>query len=706
MIQQIGTPHHIYSRPANVFVATFIGHSNLFYATLSKKNGKTEIVFRDGCRLEMNNLIDDCKDGQEVIVGVRPEEFYVSDKGLSCKVENTTFLGRYSNYFLKFADGICVPDQPSLEFSQDLGHTQELYRMGDTLKLVPDAQKINVFTADMEHSLMKKRKLQFDFWTVVTIGIIAVFALFLIYPLISLFIDGFLKEGTGEFTMANFQKFFGKKFYYRSLLNSLKLTVCVTICSLVIGVPLAYFMSFYKIRGKGIVEILIIISMMSPNFIGAYSWILLLGRSGVITTFLSNVFGIKMPSIYGFGGMLLVFTLKLYPFIYMYVSGALKKIDVAVCEAAESLGCYGIRKVFTVVMPLVMPTAIASALLVFMNCMADFGTPALIGEGFDVLPTKIYIEFVGESGGSAYFASAMASIMVVITAVLFLMQKWYVNKKSFTMSAMRPIQPERARGVKNVLMHVFTYILVVFSVLPHLVIVWTSFRKTEIQYFVDGYSLESYTKVFGTAWSAIRNTYLYCIIALAIIVVLGMFIAYLSVRRKSPLTSLIDTIAMFPYIVPGSVLGITLLLAFNGKGDPMILSGTATIMIISLVIRRLAYTLRSSSAILYQISPSVEEAAISLGDSPMKAFFKVTAKMMLPGVVSGAILSWITLINELSSSVMLYTSRTRTMSVAIYNEVIRASYGTAAALATILTCTTVISLLVFFKISGSRDVTM
>ena len=154
-IQQIGTPHHIYSRPANVFVATFIGHSNLFYATLSKKNGKTEIVFRDGCRLEMNNLIDDCKDGQEVIVGVRPEEFYVSDKGLSCKVENTTFLGRYSNYFLKFADGICVPDQPSLEFSQDLGHTQELYRMGDTLKLMPDAQKINVFTADMEHSLIK-----------------------------------------------------------------------------------------------------------------------------------------------------------------------------------------------------------------------------------------------------------------------------------------------------------------------------------------------------------------------------------------------------------------------------------------------------------------------------------------------------------------------------------------------------------------------
>lgn len=553
---------------------------------------------------------------------------------------------------------------------------------------------------------MSKRKPQFDFWTIVTIGILAVFALFLIYPLISLFVDGFLEEGTGAFTMANFTKFFGKKFYYRSLLNSLKLTVCVTICSLLIGVPLAYIMSFFKIRGKGVIEILIIISMMSPNFIGAYSWILLLGRSGVVTQFLSNTFGIQMPSIYGFGGMLLVFTLKLYPFIYMYVSGALKKVDVAVCEAAESLGCNAIRKVFTVVMPLVTPTAIASALLVFMNCMADFGTPALIGEGYDVLPTKIYIEFVGESGGSAYFASAMASLMVVITAVLFLLQKWYVNKKSFTMSAMRPIQPTRAKGAKNVLMHVFTYLLVILSVVPHLVIVWTSLRKTEVQYFVDGYSFESYTKIFDTAFSSIQNTYLYCIIALAIIIILGMLIAYLSVRKKSMLTSAIDTIAMFPYIIPGSVLGITLLLAFNGKGDPLVLSGTATIMIISLVIRRLAYTLRSSSAILYQISPSVEEAAISLGDSPLKAFVKVTAKLMLPGVISGAILSWITLINELSSSVMLYTANTRTMSVAIYNEVIRASYGTAASLATILTLTTVLSLFLFFKISGSKDVTM
>ncbi len=155
VIQQIGTPHHIYSRPANVFVATFIGHSNLFYATLSKKGGQTELCFPCGYRLPMTTLSDEYTDGQQVVVGVRPEEFSVASEGLSCKVLNRTFLGRYSNYFLSFAEGMCVPDQASIEFSQDLGHTQTLYQPGDSLTLRPNPDKINVFTADMEKSLLK-----------------------------------------------------------------------------------------------------------------------------------------------------------------------------------------------------------------------------------------------------------------------------------------------------------------------------------------------------------------------------------------------------------------------------------------------------------------------------------------------------------------------------------------------------------------------
>lgn len=551
---------------------------------------------------------------------------------------------------------------------------------------------------------MKKKRFKLDFWTIVTLAIVIVFALFLVYPLFSLFASGFKDPDTQNVTFANFAKFFEKKYYYRTLWHSFLVTTCTTALAVAIGAPLAYFSTVYKVKFKGLMDILIIISMLSPPFIGAYSWIILGGRSGVITKFFHNVFGIDTPSVYGFGGIVLVLTLKLYPYIYLYTKGALKKVDSSLSEAAESLGCNPFRKVTTVIIPLIAPTILAGSLLVFMNALADFGTPMLIGEGYTVMPVLIYNEFISEVGGKANFAAALAVILVIITGVMFLGQKYVVNKKSFTMSSLRPIQEKKLHGLKNILLHVCITIIVFLSIIPQLTVVYTSFKATRGAMFADGFSLESYKTIFDNLGKSIWNTYKFGIIAIIIIVFLAMFIAYITTRRRSWLTNIIDTMTMFPYIVPGSVLGITLLLAFNKK--PLLLSGTATIIIIAFIVRRLPYTLRSSAAILYQISPSMEEASISLGDSPLKTFFKVTAIMMMPGVVSGAILSWITIINELSASVILYTGNTRTMSVAIYTEVIRSSYGTAAALASILTLTTVISLLLFFKLSGKKEISL
>lgn len=554
----------------------------------------------------------------------------------------------------------------------------------------------------MEASKCKKFKL--DFWNVVTIGIFLIFAVCLIYPLFSLFFSSLKDSNTGEFTLSNFVQFFTKKYYYESLWRSFSVTIITTILTIVIGVPLAYVMTTCKIKCKGLIEILIIISVLSPPFIGAYSWILLLGRSGVITTFLSDTFGINLPSIYGFSGILLVFTLKLFPFIYMYTTGALKKLDVSLIEASESLGCTGVKKVFTVVIPLILPTVLAGSLLVFMNALADFGTPMLIGEGYQVMPVLIYSEFISEVGGQANFAAALSAIMVFITTIIFLGQKYVVNKKSFVMSSLKPIQPKKINGIKSFFAHTFVYIVVGLAIIPQVTVIFTSFLKTKGAMFIREFSLNSYINVIGKLGSSIRNTFVYGIIAIILIIILGMFISYVSVRRKNLFTSILDTLTMFPYIIPGSVLGITLLLAFNKK--PILLSGTFMIIVIAFVIRRLPYTIRSSAAILYQISPSMEEASISLGYSQFQTFKNVTSRMMLPGVISGAILSWITVINELSASIILYTGTTRTMSVAIYSEVIRASYGTAAALSSILTFTTIISLLIFFKLSGSREISL
>lgn len=552
--------------------------------------------------------------------------------------------------------------------------------------------------------MMKEKRFKLDFWAIVTLVIAIVFALFLVYPLFSLFASGFRDTTTQEFTFDNFLRFFQKKYYYRTLWHSFLVTTCTTILAIIIGAPLAYLSTVYKVKCKGLMDILIIISMLSPPFIGAYSWIVLGGRSGIITKFFLNVFGIKTPSVYGFGGILLVLTLKLYPYIYLYTKGALKKVDSSLSEAAESLGCSPFRKITTVIIPLIAPTILAGSLLVFMNALADFGTPMLIGEGYTVMPVLIYNEFISEVGGKANFAAALAVILVVITGIMFLGQKYIVNKKSFTMSSLRPIQEKKLYGIKNILLHLFICVVVFLSIIPQLTVIFTSFKATKGAMFTDGFSLDSYRSIFKNLGKSIINTYKFGIIAIIIIVFMAMFIAYITTRRKSWLTNMIDTMTMFPYIIPGAVLGITFLLAFNSR--PILLSGTSIIIIIAFVVRRLPYTLRSSAAILYQISPSMEEAAVSLGDSPIKTFFKVTAIMMMPGVVSGAILSWITIINELSASVILYTGDTRTMSVAIYTEVIRSSYGTAAALATILTLTTVISLLLFFKLSGKKEISL
>ena len=194
------------------------------------------------------------------------------------------------------------------------------------------------------------------------------------------------------------------------------------------------------------------------------------------------------------------------------------------------------------------------------------------------------------------------------------------------------------------------------------------------------------------------------LLALVVIVLLAVLIAYLVVRRRNALTNVVDILSMIPYIVPGTVLGIALLIGFNKP--PLLISGTMLIMVVALIIRRLPYTIRSSVAILQQIPMSIEEAAISLGASKMKAFFRITVPMMASGIISGAILSWVTMISELSTAIILYTGKTKTLTVAIYTEVIRGNYGTAAALSTIMTILTVISLLAFSKLNGGKDISL
>jgi iron(III) transport system permease protein len=502
-------------------------------------------------------------------------------------------------------------------------------------------------------------------------------------------------------TLDNFRNFFSKKYYTNPIWHSLTIGIGVTAFTIILGSLLAYLLTFYEIKGKKVLQVFIVFSMMSPSFIGAYSWVILLGRSGLVTQFFSNTFGIQTPTIYGLGGIVLVLVLKMYSNIYLYVSGAMKKVDISLIEASQSLGCSPTKGIIKMIVPLVLPTILASALMVFMTSIADFGTAMLIGEGYRVLPVLIYRAFMGELGSDANFAAAIALIMVSITAALYFIQKYVINKMSFKMKAVKTIQPKKITGVKALFAYLYAYVLVGISVIPQLTVVYTAFLQTQGTRFLSGFSLDSFRKMQTTIVKSAINSYSFGLVAIALIVILAVFVAYLSVRKRNALTATLDIVTVFPYIISGSILGIMLLLCFNQR--PIILSGTATIIIIAFVIRRLPHTLRSSVAILYQISPNTEEAAVSLGSSPQKAFFKVTFRLMLSGVLTGAVLSWVTVINELSASLILYTGRTKTLSVAVYEQVARGNYGNAAAIASVLMISTAISMAVFLILTRKKE---
>ena len=547
---------------------------------------------------------------------------------------------------------------------------------------------------------VKKRRL--DFWSAVSWVLLLIFLVFLVYPVGRLLIEAVYTGG--QFSTDAFQKFFSKPNYYNTIFNSTKIAVCVMAASLLLGIPFAYFYSFYQLKGRKILFVLCLLCTMSAPFIGAYAWILLMGNSGILTQMLKSI-GITGLSIYGFGGIVLVQTLKLFPLVVIYMNGAFRDIDNSLLEAAESMGCKGVDRFKRVIMALTMPTILAAALLVFMRSFADFGTPVLIGRGYSTFPVLIYNSYLGENGTDYHFAAAVSVIAVLVTAVIFLIQRFAPNRFKFTISALHPIAPKEATGLKGILMHLYCYLLVGVALLPQIYIVNMSFRNYRNAVLQPGYSLVNYQKALEKMLvRSIGNTLVVSVSALVIILVIAILIAYLVVRRSNVLTNTIDTVSMLPYIMPGSVIGIALVVAFSRK--PLVLTGGLLIMTIALAIRRMPFTSRSATASMMKIPISIEEAALSLGAPKLEAFVKITVPMMSSGIISGAVLSFVSIITEMSSGVILYNNSTITLTIGTYSSITTGIYGVAAVFATVTMLVTVICLALYLKFTKLEDVRM
>ncbi|MBE6104105.1 MAG: iron ABC transporter permease [Erysipelotrichaceae bacterium] len=548
---------------------------------------------------------------------------------------------------------------------------------------------------------MKRRKhtREFTIWNVMTIICFSFFAFFFLYPLLRMIIGGIYVDG--KFNFDSYKKFFTSRYYMSAVANSFKIALTSTCISIVTGTTYAMIMRHVKIKGKKLIDVLLLVSTITPPFLGGYSWILLGGRVGYFTKFINKLFGIQFPGIYGFWGIIFTFVVGSTATMYMYISGALKNLDSSLVEAAENLGCRGLRKIIKIYIPLILPTVLSTALLSFMRAFADFGTAELIGEGYHVLGGLIYSSYLGEVYRDGAMASALSSITLAFTAIIFMIQRYFATRKNVEMNSLHPIEQKDYKGIKGILAHAYIYFMTTLSILPIITVTYNSFQKSAGQVFVDGqYSLDSYAKAFSRMGKAISRTYIFGFAALALILVIGIITSYANVRHRSAITKTVDTLTFFPFIVPGAVLGIATILAFNGK--PFYLTGTSIIIIAIWVIRRLPYTIRSSTSVLHQIGASVEEASQSLGANGIHTFFKVTLPMMFAGILPGALLSWVSCITELSSSLFVYNNKNMTMSIAIYTQILKGNMGIASAMSTILLVSAATVLTILFTSSKGK----
>ena len=539
-----------------------------------------------------------------------------------------------------------------------------------------------------------------DFWTVVLLLAIAVVAVLLVWPLSRIFVASFVDNTTGAVTLGNYARVLGQPFFRTALVNSLLVGLGGMAGAMALGVPLAVLTTRYLIVGRNLISTVAVLALVSPPFIGAYAWIMMLGRNGFLRQALEP-WGVEPPSIYGFLGIILVFSLKFYPFVFLLTASSLRTINPAVEEAAEGLGAGPWRRLFRVTLPLISPAVSAGGLLTFVLSIADFGTPSIVGGRVRVLATTAFNLFTSEMTGNPGLASATSTVLIALSMVAIALQRWSVRRRNVAATLLRRAGPKRLGPISSAGAHLVCYAIVLASSAPSLVVIYTSFRRTSGPVFQPGFGLDSYARVLRQVPHVITNSAIFSIVAVALITVTGTLIGYVLARRETPLAGALDGALLVPYVVPGVVMGLAFAVTFNVP--PLELTGTATIIVLMLFVRRLPYAVRSSAAILKQIRASLEEAAISLGASPARAFARVTLPLMLPGVVAGVLMSFITAINELSSTLILYVGRTMTMPVRIYLSVLDGEFGTAAALSTILLVASGVAVYLVFRVSGRNE---
>ena len=538
-----------------------------------------------------------------------------------------------------------------------------------------------------QSAALDRKKLMADPVMVTTIVVLITFlTLFILYPLAMLLVDSFY--GADGLTMDIFRRIFKIPTFTKAITNTLKVGFLVGILSALIGLLFAYVEVYVRV-GRftgGLFKVVSMLPVVSPPFVLSLSMIMLFGKAGIITRFL---LGIYDNSVYGFWGIVIVQTLTFFPVCYMMLKGLLKNIDPSLEEAARDMGASRMKVFTSVTLPLLLPGLGNAFLVTFIESIADFANPMLIGGSYDTLATTIYLQITGAYDKAG--AAAMAVVLLAITLLMFAVQKYYLEAKTaatLTGKASRGRMLIEDRSVKLPLT-VLCSLAAMFVILMYICVPIGAFFPTW------GYKFFPLTgKWFGLVFTryhgfkAFKDSFVLSLIAAPITALLSMIISYLVVKRRFRGKGFIEAVSMLAMAVPGTVLGVGYIRGFSGglfhSGILQGIYGTGLILIIVFVVRSLPTGTRSGISALRQIDKSIEESAYDMGADSFKVFMTVTLPLIKDSFLSGLVTAFVRSITAISAIILLVTPQFLLITVQINEFAEKGSYSLACAFATIL----------------------
>lgn len=534
---------------------------------------------------------------------------------------------------------------------------------------------------------LDKKKLLADPILVTTIVLLITFlTLFILYPLAILLVDSFV--GDGGFSFSVFERVFKMPKFTTAITNTLKVGFVVGIIATAVGLLFAYVEVYVRI-GKfagGLFKVVSMLPVVSPPFVLSLSMIMLFGKAGIITRYIFNIYD---NSVYGFWGIAIVQSLTFFPVCYMMFRGLLKNIDPSLEEAARDMGASRMKVFTSVTLPLLLPGIGNAFLVTFIESIADFANPMIIGGSYDTLATTIYLQITGAYDKAG--AAAMAVVLLCITLAMFIVQKYVLEAKStatLTGKASRGrmlIEDKSVRVPLTVLCSLgamFVILMYICVPIGALFPTWGyKFFPLTLKWFKLVFTRYKGFKAFG-------DSFRLSLIAAPITALLSMIISYLVVKRKFKAKGFIEAVSMLAMAVPGTVLGVGYIRGFSGglfhTGILQGIYGTGLVLVIVFVIRSLPTGTRSGIAALRQIDKSIEESAYDMGADSFKVFTSVTLPLIKDSFLSGLVTAFVRSITAISAIILLVTPQYLLITVQINEFAEKGSYGLACAFATIL----------------------